>query len=154
MQEGQPSNKQKCFHKASGQQRIIALVILALISGFFAVAFLAAHRVIDLGFILMPCGFKQRFGLPCPSCYMTTSCLAFVQGRFLESFYIQPAAAFLCVLLLISGFLAFLTAVFGIYLAFLGELFKASNIKYVILILLIIFAAGWAVTLTRAFAGR
>ena len=85
---------------------------------------------------------------------MTTSCLAFVQGRFLESFYIQPAAAFLCVLLVISGFLAFLTAVFGIYLAFLGELFKASNIKYVILILLIIFAAGWAVTLTRAFAGR
>ena len=85
---------------------------------------------------------------------MTTSCLAFARGRFVESFYIQPAAAVLCILLVISGFLAFLTAVFGIYLAFLSELFKSSNVKWLILAMLIIIAAGWAVTLTRACVGR
>jgi len=154
MQEDQPQNKQKWFCKASRHQRIIALIVLALIVGFFAVAFLAAYRIIDLGLILMPCGFRQRFGLPCPSCFMTTSCVLFAKGRFLDSFYLQPAAAFLCILLLISGFLAFLTAVFRIYFPFVGVLFKASNIKYLILVLLIIFAAGWAVTLSRAFADR
>lgn len=34
---------------------------------------------------LPPCTFRQLFGIPCPSCGMTTSISNFVRGRFIES---------------------------------------------------------------------
>jgi hypothetical protein len=85
---------------------------------------------------------------------MTTASIAFVQGRFAESFYTQPAAALLCVMLVISAILAFLTACFGVYFAFVDNFFNGRNIKYIILALLVIVAAGWAVTLARALAAK
>jgi hypothetical protein len=143
-------NRGKFVAKATGEQRIIAALVFVIISAVFVVLFLAAYGKIRLGYWLGPCGFKQRFHLPCPSCGMTTSAVTFVKGKIIESFLIQPAGCLFCVLLLISGILSFLTAVFGIYFSFLEYFFRKSNIKYIILALFIIVAAGWAVALARA----
>jgi hypothetical protein len=97
-----------------------------------------------------PCGFKQKYGLPCPTCGMTTSAVAFAGGKIFESFYIQPAAAFLCCVLAVSAFLAFVTAVFGVYFDFIRRFFAKVKIRYIILALIVIVAVGWAVTLARA----
>ncbi len=80
---------------------------------------------------------------------MTTSAICFAQGQIFKSFYIQPAAGLLCTLFLISAVLAFLTAVFGIYFDFLNHI-KEIKLSYIILALMIIIAAAWAVTLARA----
>jgi len=85
---------------------------------------------------------------------MTTSALAFVRGKIFESFYIQPAGALMCCVLVIVAFFAFLIAVFGLYFRFLKRFFAEVKIKHIILALIVIVAAGWAVTLTRALAAK
>ena len=85
---------------------------------------------------------------------MTTSSLFFVEGNFVQSFVTQPAAFVLCAVLVITGFLTFLTAVFGIYFTFIDYFFYRVNIKYIVLAVLVIAAAGWIVTLARTFAER
>jgi hypothetical protein len=78
--------------------------------------------------------------------------LAFARGKILEAFYIQPAGAFLCCLLVLIGLLALFTAVSGVYFHFIECFFKEVKLRYIILALIIIIAAGWAVTLARALA--
>jgi len=120
----------------------------------FALFGLMAAGIIDPNLLLDPCGFKQRHGLPCPTCGMTHSVLAFARGRVFESFYIQPAAALMCCITIIAAFLALLIAVFGLYSRFLDSLFSEMKIRYVIVILIVVIAAGWAVTLARALAAN
>ena len=85
---------------------------------------------------------------------MITSASAFAQGKILEAFYIQPAAALLCCVLAVSAFLALLMAVFGVYFGFIKRFFTEVKIRYIILALIVIIAAGWAVTLARALAAH
>ncbi len=59
---------------------IAAIVCLAVVAYFGAFA-LIAHYQVDMGRHLGYCGFKQRTGLPCVSCGMTTATLAFAQGN-------------------------------------------------------------------------
>jgi len=156
MQASQHINKPKLFCRASFHQRIIATIIFLIVFVSLGLAWLAATGRFDIGFWLGPCGFKQRFGLPCPTCGMTTSVLAFSQGKIFESFYIQPAAALLCCVLIVIAFLALFTAVFGVYFGpaqrWAGRFFAKVKLKHIILALIIIIAAGWAVTLARALA--
>jgi len=119
---------------------------------FFAVFALAGHYKFDMGRMFGYCGFKQRTGLPCPTCGMTTATLAFSQGRILEAFYIQPAGGLLCSIMIIVGILAFIIAVFGVYFRFIERFFTEIKLRYMILALIIIIAAGWAVTFARAIA--
>ncbi len=125
-----------------------AIVCLAVV-GFFGLFALAGHYNINMGRWLGYCGFKQRYDLPCPTCGITTSAVAFAGGRIFEAFYIQPAGAVLCCVLAVSGILALLIAVFGVYFRFLDRFFAEVKIKHIILALIIIIAAGWAVTLAR-----
>ena len=148
MQDSQQSDKGKFFCRASRQQRFLAIVFFVVVTALFTLLHLAATDRIDIGRWLNPCGMKQRWGLPCPTCGMTTSALAFARGQILQSFYIQPAAALLCGILVVAAFLAFLTAVSGVYFQFLVQI----KTKYVILVLAAIIAAGWIVTLARALA--
>lgn len=85
---------------------------------------------------------------------MTTSALAFAQGKILKSFYIQPAAALLCGILVITAFLAFIIAVSGVYFSFLVWFFTKVKARYVIAVLLVIIAAGWLVTLVRTLTAN
>jgi hypothetical protein len=108
----------------------------------------------DFGLLFGPCGMKQRTGLPCPTCGMTTCVLAFARGELLTAFYVQPAGAFFCVLLVVAAFFALLTGVFGVYFGFFDRLAVELKVKYVVIGLLVILAAGWAVTLARALAAQ
>ena len=152
MQVSQQLNKSKFFYWASPRQRIIATVVFLMVAASFGLAWLAATGRFDIAWWLGPCGLKQKYGLPCPTCGMTTSILAFSQGKVFEAFYIQPAAALLCCVLVIVAFLAFFTAVFGVYFSFIKRFFAEVKIKHIILALIVIIAAGWAVTLARALA--
>jgi len=152
MQINQQLNKPKFFSRASFRQRVIAVVVFLVVAASFGLAWLAATGRFDIGWWLGPCGLKQRYGLPCPTCGMTTSVLAFSQGKVFEAFYIQPTAALLCCVLVIVAFLAFFIAVSGVYFSFVERFFAEVKIKHIILALIVIVAAGWAVTLARALA--
>jgi hypothetical protein len=154
MQTSQQTKAVKFYRRATGKQRLIAGVMCLFIVGFFGVLSLAGAGKINLTRWTGGCGFKQKFNLPCPSCSMTTAAIAFVKGKIFQSFYIQPAAALLCVLLVISAFLAFLITCFGVYFSFIETIFCQANIKYIVLALVVIILAGWAVTLARALAER
>jgi hypothetical protein len=95
---------------------------------------------------------KMRFGIPCPTCGFTTATLAFFRGDIFGAFYIQPAGAFLCVALIITVFLAFITGVFGVYFPFLSALAKRLKLWQIIAAVIVILAGAWAVTLARALA--
>jgi hypothetical protein len=83
---------------------------------------------------------------------MTTATLAFAQGKIVEAFYTQPACGLLCSLMVVAAFVAFIVAVFGVYFGFIRRFFAEVKLRYMILALIIIAAAGWAVTLARALA--
>ena len=131
-------------------QRAVAGVIFLAVAGIFGILFAGASGWIDMGRLFGICGFKQVYGLPCPTCYVTTSGMAFVKGRILESFYIQPAGAVLCCALVAVGVAALLISVFGVNFRFLHQLLRWRMIKYLVASALVILAAGWAVTLSRA----
>jgi len=151
MQASQQLNEHKIVYRASFRQRLSAGLVFVTFSALFGLLWSAAHYKVALW--PQPCGFKQERGLPCPTCGMTTSALAFAQGRIFESFYIQPAAALLCSIMVVSAFLAFLVAVFGIYFRFVKRFFVEVKIRYIILALIVILAASWAATLARALKG-
>jgi len=152
MQASQQLNKPKIYRRASFRQRLTAGVVFFVVGASFGLFWVSGHYKITLW--PFPCGFKQKYGLPCPGCGITTSAVTFAQGRILEAFYIQPAGALLCCLLAISAFLAFLVAVFGVYFGFLERFFFKVKLTYVILALIVVIAAGWAVTLARALAAN
>jgi hypothetical protein len=152
MQASQQLSKPKILCRASFRQRLAAGGVFLLLAGSFGLFALMGHYKISPW--PFPCGFKQRYDLPCPTCGVTTSVVAFAQGKILESFYIQPAAALLCCVLAVSAFLAFFVAVFGVYFDFLNRFLTGIKIKYVIIALIVIVAVGWAVTLARALAAN
>ena len=154
MQTSQQLKKRKIFYRASSGQRLVAAIVCLGIVLFFAVFALAGHYNINMGRFIGYCGFKQSTGLPCPTCGMTTATLAFAQGRIFEAFYIQPAGGLLCSVLVIIAVLAFIIAVFGVYFRFIERFFSEVKPLYMVLALIIIIAAGWAVTLARAIAAK
>jgi hypothetical protein len=154
MQTSQQLNKPKFFYRASSSQRLVAAIICLGIILFFGVFALAGHYKIEMGRWLGYCGFKQRTGWPCPTCGMTTATLAFAQGRIFEAFYIQPACGFLCCVMVFAAILAFIIAVFGVYFRFIERFFKEVKLRYMVLAVVIIIVAGWAVTLARALAAN
>jgi len=154
MRVSQQLKKVKTVRRASPQQRAIAAIISLVVFGSLALFGLAGHYEVDMGRWLGYCGFKQRYSLPCPTCGMTTAVLAFSQGKIFEAFYVQPAAAFLCSFMVVAALLCFLVAVFGIYFNFFDRFFAEVKIRYVIVALMVILAAGWAVTLSRALTGQ
>ena len=154
MNASQQSNKPKFFYRASPSQRLVAAIVFLGIILFFGIFALAGHYKVDMGRWLGYCALKQQTGWPCPTCGMTTATLAFAQGRIFEAFYIQPACGFLCSVLIIGAILAFIIAVFGIYFRFIERFFTEVKLRYMIIALIIIIAAGWVVTLARAAAAK
>lgn len=154
MQVNQEVNKSKIFCKATARQRILAGVVLLAVLCVFGLFWLIASDKIRVVRWLGVCGLKQRTGFPCPTCGMTTAAIAFVRGEILKSFYIQPAGALFCCGLVISGILAFFTAVFGVHFVFLKRFFSEIKVRYLILAFIIIIIAGWSVTFARALAAR
>lgn len=154
MQQSQQDSKGGAVRRASKRQRAIATAIAFGVLGVFAGLWLLQRVGFDFGLIFPPCGLRMRTGLTCPTCGMTHAVLAFAQGRVLTAFYLQPAAGLLCSLLAATAFFALLIAVFGVYFTFLDRLFAEIRVVHVVVGLLVILAAGWAVTLARALAAQ
>lgn len=154
MEQNQHITKPKFLIKASGPQRKVAIIIFIAGLLISLALILAAWDFIDLGRYLYPCGFQMRHKLPCPTCGVTASTLLFFRGHFIRSFYIQPAGAVICILFVITVFLSFITAVFGVYFGFLKSLWKRLKVGYIVLAAILVLLAGWAVTLARALAVR
>ncbi len=148
----QQSNSVEKQGRATPCQRVAAVAVFVAIVGIFAVLFAGSQGRVEMSRLFGICGFKQVYGLPCAGCYMTTAAMAFVQGKIGESFYIQPAGALFCCVLLVVAIVALLISVFGVNFEFLHEPLTWWKIKYFIVSVLIILAAGWAVTLSRALA--
>jgi len=143
-------NPKSLLRRASRQRRITAAIIFTAVASFFGIFAVAAHNDTDMGRWLGYCGFKQRTGLPCPTCGMTTATLAFAGGHIGEAFYIQPAWALVCSVMVIAAILAFITAVFAVDFCFIDDFFAKVKVRYIIAALIVILAAGWAVTMARA----
>jgi len=154
MQENQQDSKPRITRPPSRRERTTAAAVACGVLGAFAGLWLLQRVGFDFGLIFPPCGLRMRTGLTCPTCGMTHAVLAFAQGRVLTAFYLQPAAGLLCSLLAATAFFAFLIAVFGVYFTFLDRLFAEIRVVHVVVGLLVILAAGWAVTLARALAAQ
>jgi len=154
MCERQQTNASGVARRASARERqVSALIVLGTVLCFGTLALLQKLHF-DFGLLFGPCGMKQRTGLPCPTCGMTTSVLAFARGEIFLAFYVQPAAAFLCSLLVAGAFFAFLAGVFGVYFSVFDRVLATVRIRDVMVGLLVVLAAGWAVTLVRALAAQ
>jgi len=138
------------FTRVSARQRLTASIVFFAIVGSFAALWLVGHYGITL--YPFPCGFKQRYGLPCPTCGMTHAVLAFARGHVIRSFYVQPAAAFFCLLAVAAAFFAFIVAAFGVYSPAFERQLASLKLRYIVAALVLIVAAGWAVTFARALA--
>jgi len=154
MQKRQQVNGNTYMRRASARGRTTAALVALGIVALFGSLWLLQQVGFDFGSLFGPCGMKQRTGLPCPTCGMTTCVLAFARGEVLTAFYVQPAGALLCSLLIVAAFCAFLTSVSGIYFGFFDRLVAELKVRYVAAGLLVILAAGWAVTLARALAAQ
>ena len=75
-----------------------------------------------------------------------------MQGDVFGAFYVQPAGALTCCILVVGAILTFLTAIFGVKFAFLVRVFAEIKVGYILLGVLIVIVAAWAVTLARAMA--
>jgi len=150
MDPSQQLNGLKTVARATAHQRLIAAVVFLALAGSFAALWLVAHYNINL--YPFPCGFKQRFDLPCPTCGFTHSALYFAQGKIFDSFYAQPAAALFCTLAVAIAFFAFLIAVFGLYSPALQRRILSLKLRYILIALVLVLSAGWAFTLAKTLA--
>jgi hypothetical protein len=150
MVSGQQLNSAKTFTRASSRRRLVAAVVFFVIAGSFVALWLVAHY--DITLYPFPCGFKQRFGLPCPTCGFTHAVLYFAQGKIIDSFYAQPAAGLFCALAAVVAFFAFLVAVFGLYSPALERRIVSLKLRYILAALGLVLVAGWAFTLLKTLA--
>jgi hypothetical protein len=153
-QKRQYDNRSKAIRRASGRQRGIAALIACGVVVAFGGLWLLQRFGFDFGLIFPPCGLRMRTGLTCPTCGMTTAVLAFARGQVLTAFYVQPAAGLLCSMLIVVAFFALLIAVSGVYFSFLDRAFAEVRMLHLVVGLLVILAAGWAVTMARALAAQ
>ena len=152
METNKHPERPKQLLRASAHQRRTAAIVFVVLFGIFVFFWLAATGRIDISNFFDPCGFKQRYDLPCPTCGITTSAITFARGQMFKAFYIQPAGALLCCVMVVSAVLAFFIAVSGMYFHFLERFFAEVKIRYIITALIVIILAGWVVTLARTFS--
>ena len=149
MTEDQNTNGKK-HQKLSLTARFVGVaVFLVIIAGFYLLR-VSSKGGVNLSYWFGVCGFKQRFGLPCPGCGWTHAAEMFVAGHFLQAFTIQPAAAFFCVVLSLAAIFALHCAVFGINSRLLQRIFSSKGGSVLLIAACVVILAGWLVNLIRA----
>jgi hypothetical protein len=138
-------NRQKLSPLARG----IAVGVFCLIAMGFALIWSSQRGYINLTYWLGVCGFKQRFGLPCPGCGWTHAAQLFVTGHFFQAFRCQPAAGLFCVVSSMVAIFALHCAVFGIDFGLLQRLFNAKGVRIGLITACLVIIVGWLVTLIR-----
>ncbi|MBP8305168.1 MAG: DUF2752 domain-containing protein [Phycisphaerae bacterium] len=150
MQKDQEPNLRESLVLMSARQRLGAACLgVAIVVGFLSLG-LAQRLGFDFGTWFGPCGFKQRYGLPCPTCGMTTSVLAFARGDPARSFSTQPCAGLMCSALAGGAVLLLWVAACGRCPGPVARFWARLGLLHVLLVLALIVAAGWIWTLVRA----
>jgi len=142
--------KSKWFIKSTRQDRVTFLSVFVIAGFLFVLFYLIKQGFVDIG----PgggCAFERNYGLPCPTCGWTRAISAFMEGKIIEAFYIQPGAVGGYIILAAIGFFSLLSACLGVNFSFLPPV-RLWQLKYILAAIIIILAAGWAVTLARALA--
>ncbi|NLW83818.1 MAG: DUF2752 domain-containing protein [Phycisphaerae bacterium] len=152
MSNEQYSNSAISRPKCSPKGRLIAAGVFLAVCGAWAVLWLSANEHLNLRFWLGICGFKQRYGLPCPGCGWTHAGQLFATGHPVQAFFTQPAAAFFCAAGVAAAIYALLMAVFGIDFGFPRRLLTAVGVKWLVIGAILVLLAGWAVVLVRTIS--
>lgn len=129
-------------------------MIFFIIAAGFGVLWASKKGHINLSYLLGPCGFKQRYHLPCPGCGWTHAAEMFVTGYFWQAFLIQPAAGLFCTVSAIAAIFALHCAVFGIDFGLLQRIFCSKSVSILLITACIVIAAGWIVNLIRTVLER
>ena len=140
----------KASQKERNRALVISLVILFFFSGIFLLESVMHYNV---GRLFDPCGFKQRYHLPCITCGFTTAVRAFARGSIIEAFIIQPAAALISCFMVIYSGVCFFIALTGNVPDFAVR-YRALKRIYIISAWTVILLSAWAVTMIRALAAR
>ncbi|MBN1787352.1 MAG: DUF2752 domain-containing protein [Sedimentisphaerales bacterium] len=144
------SNGTKWYIKSTKQDRISFLVVFGIIVLLSVVCWLVQQGIAGFGHD-QSCAFERNYGLPCPTCGFTRAMRAFMRGRVLEAFYIQPGATGGALVLLWLAFFSLLSAVCGVNFSFLPPV-RIWRLEYILMTGILILLGGWAVTLARALA--
>ncbi|MCD6175971.1 MAG: DUF2752 domain-containing protein [Planctomycetes bacterium] len=148
MTENQNTNGKK-HQKLSPVARLAAMgVFLVIMAGFYLLRASSKGNV-NMSYWFGVCGFKQRFGLPCPGCGWTHAAEMFVAGHFIQAFTIQPAAAFFCIVLSLAAIFALHCAILGIDSRLLQRIFSSKGVSVLLVVACIVILAGWMVNLIR-----
>jgi hypothetical protein len=134
--------------------RLTAAAIFLGILCVFVLLWLGEKEMVPYRYLLGVCGFKQRYGLPCPGCGWTHAAQAFATGNIIQSFRIQPAAAVFCTAAILTAVLALHTAIFGLHSKLQTVLFDKRFWKYVLISSGIMVLLGWLVTLAKALSDK
>jgi hypothetical protein len=138
----------------SYSDRLIAAGICAGIVGVFVLLWLGEKGIIQFHYLLGVCGFKQRYGLPCPGCGWTHAAQAFAAGDIVGSFQYQPAATIFCGAAILTAVLSLHTAIFGLQSGLRRILTHKRFWKYVLISSGIVVLLGWLITLGKVLSGR
>ena len=136
--------------KKSKHSRKKSFWVFVLVVLFFLICFFAAKGFWNTDKIFDPCGFKLKYGLPCPTCGMTRSMKLFCSGELVDAFIVQPAGAFICLLLAIIAVFSGLELILGLNLGIISFITNAKNIGYIVVVIALIVMLGWLVLLARA----
>lgn len=143
------------MERASPRERKLGLLLFLLVAGGFAGLFLLETVLgFDVGRLFNPCGFKQRTHLPCITCGWTTSTQAFVRGEIGHAFTLQPAATLVNMVIVGASLTALYLAVTGKIPRFAARLYRDLRWRHILIALVVILLAGWAVTLAKALSQR
>ncbi len=98
---------------------------------------------------LPPCTTALLFGIPCPTCGMTTAFSLMARGRVLDAFRTQPAGAFFSIA-------AAMIAVFCVVFAAIGKgpamRLTARQVGAAVVAVVVIVIAAWIYKLSVALA--
>ena len=140
--------------KATSGQRKMGGVIFLIVALSLAGVGLLESMQYDIGRLFMPCGFKVRHGLPCPTCGYTTAFRAFATGHVVSAFRVQPAACLMGVALLASAIIGLYVAISGHYPHWLRKGLAECTLKHLFFTLLLVMFLGWAVLLAQTVAQK
>ena len=148
----QQTNSKATQQDAHKKERLLGLAAFVTVVGGLAILNILQQVGFDFGILFWPCGFRVRTGLPCITCGMTRSVLAFSRAHLIEAFRFQPAAGFFMVVLLVLGGLGLFVAVSGKVPTVVRRYRAEFRLKRVLFQIALVLLAGWAVTLAQAWA--
>lgn len=93
---------------------------------------------------MAPCGILIRYGLPCPTCGMTTAFSHTVRGQWLKAIMVQPGGFVLCVGAMIAAVVSMMTLWLG---AVPQAISRRLTFYHLFWIILITVLGGWGIRL-------